>query len=48
MNAFISAHLKPVRISRDLGIDFTRCWAGISRHLGQPFHCLGQSGRQVS
>ena len=37
-----------VRISRDLGIDFTRCWAGISRHLGHPFHCLGQSGRQVS
>ena len=37
-----------VRISRNLGSDFTRSRARVSRHLGQPFHDHGQAGRQVS
>ena len=34
-----------VRISRDLGSDFTRSRARVSRHLGQPFH--GIVGRLI-
>lgn len=37
-----------MRISRNLGSDFTRSRARVSRHLGQPFHDHGQAGRQVS
>jgi hypothetical protein len=37
-----------VRISRNLGSDFTRSRARVSRHVGQPFHDRGQAVRQGS
>jgi len=35
-----------LRISRDLGVDFARSWARVSRHRGQPFRGCGQAGRR--
>ena len=42
------AQLSWVRISRNMGGDFARSRARVSRHLGQPFHGCGQAGRQLS
>lgn len=36
-----------LRISRNLGSDFARSRARVSRHRGQPFHALGQAGQRV-
>ena len=44
----VAVQVHKLRISRNLGSDFTRSRARVSRHRGQPFHDHGQAGRQVS